>query len=241
MVSLNELKRAMPTHSRSLVTQNVVDVINQLEGEEGIDFAEHYKQNFLTLSHVLKTGQYSTSDYMSAIRYVAHKLLENSDIDAYHLTFPDRYNRLMNKWLETGMDETTVRSTKISPYVTAYKSGELVKKLAEQALLPSKILNAPMFQDALNVQYDRMYNSFRDQDRIAAADSVLKYTAPNEITKIELDIGIKGSDEIQAMRDEMQRLALQQQTGIKAGTNTSLEIAESTLLFEEAIEVEVDA
>jgi len=60
------------------------------------------------------------------------------------------------------------------------------------------------------------------------------------VTKIELDVGIKGSDEVQSLRDEMQRLALQQQIGIKAGTNTALEIAESRLLFEEAIEVEVD-
>jgi len=242
-MTLEELKGIAPKHSKGLVTQQVVDVFNGLETSEGEDFVEHYKQNFLTLSGVLKTGQYSMPDYLSAVMYVAHKLLGNTDIDAYHLTFPDRYSRLMNKWTATGLTEDIVRGQKISPFVTAYKSGDLVMKLAEQALLPSKILNAPMFQDALNVQYDRMYNSMRDQDRIAAAESVLKYTAPTEVTKIELDVGIKGSDEIQSLRDEMQRLALQQQTGIKAGTNTSLEIAESRILFEDAevIEGELDA
>jgi len=237
-MTLEELKAIAPRHSQSLITQSIVDSFNQLEEDEGEDFAEHYKQNFLTLSAVLKTGQYSIKDYMSAVKYVAYKLLSNTDIDAYHLTFPDRYGRLMEKWLAEGLPEDDIRGKKISPFVTAYKTGELVQKLAEQALMPSKILNAPMFQDALNVQYDRMYHAVRDQDRIAAAESVLKYTAPNEITKIELDVGVKGVDEITSLRSEMQRLARQQQIGIEAGTNTSIEIAESKILFEEAVIVE---
>jgi len=237
-MTIEELKAATPKHSRGMITNHVVEVFNQLEGEHGEDFAEHYKQNFLSMSSVLKSGLYSTKDYMSGVKYVAHKLLQNTDIDAYHLTFPDRYERLMAKWTAEGMTEDEVRSKKISPFVTAYKTNDLVKTLAEQALMPSKILNAPMFQDALNVQYDRMYNSIRDQDRIAAAESVLKYTAPNEVTKIEIDVGVKGTDEVQALRDEMMRLALQQQTSIAAGTVTSLQIAESRIMHEEIIDVE---
>ncbi len=241
-MTMEELKSATPKHSRGMITNHVVEVFNELESDHGEDFAEHYKQNFLSMSSVLKTGLYSTKDYLSGIKYVAHKLLQNSDIDAYHLTFPGRYERLMTKWTGEGMTEEEVRSQKISPYVTAYKSNDLVKKLAEQALMPSKILNAPMFQDALNVQYDRMYNAYRDQDRIAAAESVLRYTAPNEVHKIEVDVGIKGSDEVQSLRDEMQRLAHQQQVAIEAGTSTSLQIAESKILFEEeVIEGEIDA
>jgi hypothetical protein len=146
----------------------------------------------------------------------------------------------MEKWTAEGMNEDNVRANKISPFVTAYKKGDLVQKLSEQALMPSKILNAPHFQEALNVQVDRMYHSIRDQDRIAAAESVLKYTAPNEVHKFEMDVGIKGNDEVQSLRDEMQRLALQQQTSIKAGVNTSLSIAESKLMHEEVIEAEIE-
>ena len=237
-MTLEELKSATPKHSRSMITQHTVDVFNELESEHGEDFAEHYKQNFLSLSVIMKTGSYSIKDYINAVKYVAHKLLQNTDIDAYHLTFPDRYQRLMDKWTAEEMTEDEVRAQKISPFVTAYKTGELVQKLSEQALMPTKVLNAPHFQAALNVQIDRMYNSFRDQDRIAAAESVLRYTAPNEVTKIEVDVGIKGHDEVQSLRDEMQRLAHQQQVSIAAGTNTSLQIAESQILHEEIIDVE---
>ena len=237
-MTIDELRSATPKHSRGMITQNIVDVFNELEGEHGEDFAEHYKQNFLTLSGILKSGAYNVGDYISAIKYVSHKLLQNSDIDAYHLTFPDRYTRIMEKWMAEGLTEEEARSQKVSPFVTAYKAGELVQKLAEQALMPTKVLNAPHFQAALNVQVDRMYNSFRDQDRIAAAESVLRYTAPNEVTKIQVDVGVSGSDEVQSLRDEMQRLALQQQTSIAAGTNTSLQIAESQIMHEEIIDVE---
>ena len=237
-MTIEELKSATPKHSRSMITQHTVDVFNELETTHGEDFAEHYKQNFLSMSAVMKTGSYAIKDYINAVKYVAHKLLQNTDIDAYHLTFPDRYQRLMDKWTATGMTEDEVRTQKISAYVVGYKTGELVQKLAEQALMPTKVLNAPHFQAALNVQVDRMYNAFRDQDRIAAAESVLRYTAPNEVTKIQVDVGVSGSDEVQSLRDEMQRLALQQQTSIAAGTNTSLQIAESQIMHEEIIDVE---
>ena len=111
-MNLEELKAIVPKHSRSMITQNIVDVFNALELDEGPDFAEHYKQNFLSMSGILKTGQYSTQDYISAVKYVSHKLLENTDIDAYQLTFPDRYNRLMDKVENTGSKITRGRDTR---------------------------------------------------------------------------------------------------------------------------------
>jgi hypothetical protein len=239
-MTLEELRAATPKHSRSLITPAVHATFERLEAEDGEDFAEHYRQNFVSMSSVMKSGSYSMKDYISAVKFVAHKLLENSDIDAYHLTFPERYQRLMDKWTETGMEEDEVRAQKISPFVTAYKKGELVQKLSEQALMPSKILNAPFFQDPLNVQATLMYTARSEMVRMSAANSVLTYTAPNEVHKFEMDVGVKGSDEIQAMRDEMQRLALQQQTSIVSGINTSLAIAESKIMHEPTIEAEIE-
>jgi len=238
-MTLDELKGAVPKHSRGLINQRIVDVFNALELDEGEDFAEHYKQNFVSMSSIMKTGKFSTKDYINAVKYVSHKLLENSDIDAYHMTFPDRYNRLMNKWLEQGLAEDEIRGSKISPYVTAYKKTELVTKVLEQSLVPSRILNAPMFQDALNVQASLMYTARSEQVRSQAAESVMKYTMSPEVQKIELEIGIKGQDEILALRTEMHRLAEQQRGTIVSGTNTSLQIAEQKLLHDIVEDAEI--
>ncbi len=242
-MTIEELKAAVPKHQRGMITERIVNVFNQLESEEGEDFAEHYKQNFIGLSHILKSSNYSITDYINAVKFISYKLLENSDIDSYQMTFPERYARLLSKWQEEGMTEEEIRERKISPYVSAYKRNDIVKNLMEQALMPSRILNAPYFQQALNVQLDLMYNARSEMVKLGAAESVLKYTAPNESTKIELEVGVKGQDEVQALRDEMMRLASQQQLAIQSGINTSLEIAESKLLYEEVeevIEVEED-
>ncbi len=230
-MTIEELKAGVPKHSRGLISQKVVDVFNNLEGEEGEDFAEHYKQNFITLSRVLKGGEYRISDYISAVKFVSYKLLENTDIDSYMMTFPNRYARLLLKYENVGTEEE-IRAKSISPFVSAYKKNDLVAKLTEQALVPARILNAPMFQDALNVNYDLMYNARSEIVQQKAADSLLVHLAQPEIQKIELEVGVKGQDEIGAMREEMRRLAGLQQGAIVAGSNTPLQIAESKLMHE---------
>jgi len=230
-MTVEDLKKAVPKHVRGMIGENVVNVFNSLEGEEGPEFAEHYKQNFISMSSVMKGGQYAVKDYLDAVKYVAHKLLENSDIDAYQLTFPDRYARLMEKYADEG-DEAFIRGAKISPFVTAYKKGDLVTKVLEQSLVPSRILNAPMFQDALNIQMGLAMTARSEIVRSSAAESVMKYTMSPEAQKIELEVGIKGQDEVMALRTEMHRLAAQQQATIISGTNTSLQIAEQKIMHE---------
>jgi hypothetical protein len=237
MMTVEELRGSVPKHVRGMIKQNVVDVFNMLESDEGEDFAEHYRQNFVSMSSVMRGGQYSVKDYLDAVKYVAYKLMENSDIDAYQMTFPHRYARLMDKYRDEG-DEAYIRGAKISPFVTAYKKGDLVTKVLEQSLVPSRILNAPMFQEALNIQMGLAMTANSEIVRSTAAESVMKYTMSAEAQKIELEIGIKGQDEILALRTEMHRLASQQQTTIVSGANTSLQIAEQKLLYEEAIDVE---
>jgi len=188
------------------------------------------------MNSVMRGGLYSTKDYMNAVKFSSFRLLKNSDIDSYMMTFPDRYARLMNKHADFG-DEAAIRSEKISPYVTAYKKNDLVVKVTEQALVPSRILNAPMFQQALNIQMGIAMGARSEQVRSQAAESVMKYTMSPEVQKIELEVGVKGQDEVLALRTEMHRLASQQQATIESGTNSALDIAEQTLLHD-VIDVE---
>lgn len=238
-MTLDELKSALPPRQKKLVTQGVVDMLNQLEADDGIDFAEHYMQNFVSMSTVMNDSNFSLKDYVSAVKFVAYKLLEHTDIDAYRYTFPDRYERLMEKWIVTGLSIEDIRGQKISPFVTAYRQNELTVKVFERSLVASRIFNAPLFQEALNVNASLMYTARSEMVRQAAADSILKYTENKEAQKIELEIGVKGQDEVVALHTEMNRLALQQQAGIRDGSVTSIDVAHSKLLHE-VIEVEAE-
>jgi len=235
MITLEELKDIAPRGAKNLVSNNVVDIINGLESDEGVDFADHFKQNMISMHTVLKSGEHSVTDYLNAIKFVLYKMMENSDIEAYKLAFPDRYARLLVKFNDVG-SEADIRSQKISSYVSSYKANAIVVKVAEQALVPPRILNAHMFQEALNVQMNLAMNSRSDMVRTTAANSILIHLKQPDVVKMELEVGIKGQDEIQSLRDEMRRLAGAQKEAIEVGSNSPVDIAHSQLIYDIEIE-----
>lgn len=237
MVTLEELQKAVSPKYRKYINEDMVDTVN---GIEDPDFREHFRQNLISMSSVLADGRYSVKDFVSAVKFVSYKVLEESDIDAYMYTFPDRYNRVLNRWLEEGLDESEIREKKISPYVSAYKRNELVAKVFERTLIPSRILNAPLFQDALNVQVELMYSARSELVRQNASKTVMEYTNTPEAMKIEMDIGVKQDDEVVALRNEMARLAAMQLEKIQNKVMSSKDIAHSKLLVEETIDVDIE-
>jgi hypothetical protein len=236
MITLEGLTEQTPKHARKHINKNVVDILNGLEGEHGEEVAENFKQNFISMSSILKSSMYKTTDYINAVKFVSFQLIGNSDIDSYHMTFPDRYKRLLEKYSDYGSEEE-IRTKKISPFVTAYKGNDIVVQITTQAMIPPSIMNAPMFQTALNIQMDLAINAKSEMVRMQSADSILKHLKMSEVKKIELDIGIKGQDEIESLRNAMAELAYAQRTAIETKMNSPHEIA-SIKLVHEIIEVD---
>ena len=234
MITLDSLKRHLPKNSRRVVTQSTVDTINALTEGDGEVFAEVFKENFISYTKVLTMGEYRINDYMNAVRYVSYLLMQHSNIDAYMKTFPDRYDGLLLQYQDFG-DEAWIRDNKIASYASMYNQNKLVNQVREQSIIPSKILNAPMFQQALNVQAHIMLNSRSDMVRMQAANSILIHLKPDETVKIELDIGLKENDAISELRKVTQELAATQRLAIQSGSASTKEIAESVI-----IEAEVD-
>jgi hypothetical protein len=69
---------------------------------------------------------------------------------------------------------------------------------------------------ALGVLADRMENAKLDKDKIAAADTLLKHTAPKD-NKLELNIGIGNTDAITSLNDQLAALAKRQQSLLSSG------------------------
>lgn len=236
MITMKELEKAVSPKNRKYITEDMVETLNKIQDP---DFREHYKQNMVSMASILADGTYTTKDFTNAVKFVSYKLLEETDIDAYMMTFPDRYERLMNKWLAEGLTEEQIREQKISSFVAAYKRNDLVAKVFERTLVPSRILNAPLFQEALNVQVQLMYSSRSDIVKQQAAKTVMEYTHTPEAVKIEMEIGMKEDDEIKALRDEMAKLAAMQLEKIENKVLTSKDVAHTKLLHD-PIDVEVD-
>jgi hypothetical protein len=145
----------------------------------------------------------------------------DTNIAAYVKTFPDRYQT----FLANGTTEKDIAS-----YVSSYNKNKLVNLIMEQTLIPTHVLNADMYQDALNVQAKLMLNSNSDKVRCDAANSLLTHLKPPETKKIELDIGVKQDKSIDELRDTILELGKTQRNMIEGGMSTARDVAHSVII-----------
>ena len=154
------------------------------------------------------------------MRYVSHKLMGCTNIDAYTKTFPDKYQRFVAQG---------VAAKDIASYVTAYNKSKLVNLIFEQTLIPSYVLNQDLYQKALNVQAELMVTAKSEKVRTDAANSLLTHLKMPEKQKVELEIGVKEDSSIAALRQATLELARQQRLSMEAGQMNAQEVAHSRL------------
>ena len=149
-------------------------------------------------------------DYLNAVKFVTNCLLSNSDAVAYAKTFPDRYKRLIDE----GMDDKTIYS-----FVSKFKSNKQVSQILSQTLVPIYVLNAPLLQEAINVQVDLMYNAKREDVRQLASKTLIEKLTPPESAKINMKIEVDETTKLQQAKliEHVGNIALNQQRMLAAG------------------------
>ncbi len=221
--------RALPRQLKKTVTPELVSGINKLIADP--DMRENFRENLLSYTNVMKDGRFKIGNYVAAVKYVSHKLLGSSNIEAYAKTFPDRFQRLVN---EKAADNT------ISSYATAYNKTKLVTLIMEQTMVPVHILNADMHQKAVNVQAQLMVSASSEKVRCDAANSLLTHLKPPETTKVEMDISVKQDSSIDELRATTRELAQMQRKLIADKNMTVKQVAESKLVLDpEALEASI--
>lgn len=216
-----EFKLALPVQLKSSVTPEVMGMINAaLHGPEAMAI---FKENLLSYTSVLLEGRFKMSNYVSAIKYVSFKLLGGTNIAAFTATFPDK----MLSWkLQSISDKDQ------SSYISAYHKSKLVMLIMAQTLIPTHVLNAPTFQQAINVQTELMLTAQSEKVRSDAAACLIKELKPPETTKVELDLGHGSNKTLDTLRETTQALIEQQKKMLLAGTPIKA-IAEGVLIVKE--------
>jgi len=219
-LTLDQLKKVMPKHLATSASQEIVDEVNSLLSDPQL--AQNYRDNLLSYTSVMQDGKFKVYQYIDAVRYVSFKLLGSSNLVAYIKTFPDRYQN----WLNTGVSDKDM-----SAYVAGYNKTKLVNLIFAQTLVPSHVLNADLYQKALNVQAALMNDpDVSPKVRTDAANSLLTHLKAPEVTKIELDIGVKENSAIEELRAATLALAAQQRQSIVLGSATVQGVAHSKLI-----------
>lgn len=218
MLTVADLKEALPPALRTAATQSLADMVNSASADP--EAAINIRDNFLGFTGVLKEGRFKMDDYLSAVIYVSYKLMGYTNKESYKRTFPPRYQALVARGA-TDKD--------ISAYVSAYSKNKLVNIVMEQALVPSWVLNRDVFQKAIATQFELMVNPLvSPKVRSDAANSLLTHLKAPETKKVQLDISATqntGMDELSGM---LTALAQRSQELIAQGATTR-EIAHQDL------------
>lgn len=226
-LTVDQFKVALPDKVKKSINQELIDQINATLSDP--DMYEAYRDNLLSYTKVMADGRFKIGDYVNAVKYVSHKLMGASNIEAYVKTFPDKYQRFTSQG---------VASKDIASYVTAYNKSKLVNLIMEQTLVPSYVLNQDLYQKALNVQAELMLTAKSEKVRSDAAAHLMAALKMPETQKVELDIGVKEDGSIAALRATTLELARQQRLMMEAGAMNAQEVAHSKLILDvEAKEV----
>ena len=217
-LTIEQFKQALPEKVKKSVNQELIDSINNTLSDP--EMFEAYRENLLSYTKVMADGRFKVQEYTNAVRYVSHKLMGCTNIEAYTKTFPDKYARFVAQG---------VVAKDIASYVTAYNKSKLVNLIFEQTLIPSYVLNQDLYQKALNVQADLMVNANSEKVRTDAANSLLSHLKMPEVHKVELDIAVKEDSSIAALRQATLELARHQRDSIGAGQMNAQEVAHSKL------------
>ena len=210
---------------RQHVTDEVVAVINS---EPDSELRRVFRDNALTYSSVLSAGRYSLAAYINAVKYVSLRLIGDKASTAYSKVFPDRYQNLINK---------NASSSYIASFADNYGKTALITRIMEQTMVPTHILNAGVYQEAINTQAELMRTAKSELVRQKAAESLITNLAAPAAAKIEIDIGYS-SDVIDELRATTKALAQQQLKMILNGQSNAREVAHSDIIAKKLIPME---
>ena len=222
MLTQDQFKAALPKQMQKNINQEVMDKIN--DTLRNPDTREMLRENMIGYASVMQQGKFQMDQYINAVKYVSFKTMGDTNIAAYTKTFPDKYQSFLDRG---------VVSKDIASYITAYNKSKLVNLIYEQSLVPTHVLNADVFQKAINVQAEIMADpDVSPKVRSDAANSLMTHLKRPEAQKIELDIGVKEDSAISDLRASTRELVAQQKAMLKSGTMNAKDIAHSDLIID---------
>lgn len=223
--TIDQFKQALPATLKKSVNPELIKKIDTTLNDP--DMYETYRDNLLSYTKVMQEGKFKVSSYIDAVKYVSHKLMGKTNIDAFSTTFPEKIDR----WNKAGVVQKDVAS-----YVTAYNKSKLVNLLMEQTLVPSWVLNQDLFQKALNVQAELMISASSEKVRSDAANSLLTHLKRPETQKMELQVNTQEDGSIAALRESTQQLVKMQRELIQQGGMNAQEVAHSRIIEAEVVD-----
>lgn len=226
MLSMEEVRSCVPRNFRSHITEDFLVKLD--EAMKDPELGNIMKENFLSYTNVLNNcGSSGIWDYVHAIKFISYKIMGYTIPESWKRVFPEKVERLIKEGNEKF----------ITRYATAYNKNKLVNQIYQQTLIPSYVLNAPLFQKALNELATMLDDpSVRGMARVKACEAILNYTKPPEVSKAEIQVNVTRTDAIAELREVAEQFANNMRSAIESKEKTVEEIIDLKLVEEDKYE-----
>ena len=222
MLYPSELYAVLPKHVQNRVTAQVMIDINTAILENKL--IEGFKDSLIGFTDILSQGKFKLKDYVKAIQFVCYKLMGDTHKDAYIKTHPGRYAEMLKNGYST---------KDICSLASMYARNKIVSLIMERALIPTHLMNAGVYQEAINTQAELMRTAKSEKVRCDAAANLIANLKAPEVTKMQLDVGVKQDRSvIEELYAATEKLAKQQLKSIQCGLTTAINIAQAPLQIE---------
>lgn len=204
------LKEVMPRGYRGYIDDNLVDKLNRWGEEDSKEETEWYRENFCTYLGVIEGRNVSLDRYIKAVKYCSLRLLGVNIIDSWTRTFPEKVDRVKK---DTEGDDELFKS-RCQDYATAYNTTKLVVMIMGQSLVPSYIVNAPYYQEAINklVEIIRDKTVRNGMTKVKACEAILNATKQPEVIEnnVNVNFGVGGitNSAMDELREVTNKLAM---------------------------------
>lgn len=215
-VTIDDLKRALPSRKNSVTTE-IVDYINnslnepEFQGESLLQTATTYEK---VLAGKTTTGLF---EYLRALKFCAYMVsLDDNYTEAYIKTFSDR------DFVASRMSAPTESSRyrELTSAASRYRRSRLVVDILTHSQIPLDMLFTGKRYEACMVLAELMVSSKLDKDKIAAAKELLAATKGAENIKIDLGVTTQENSATQNLMDQLAGIAARQQKMLESGASS---------------------
>lgn len=212
----DDLKVELRRGSKKDFTDEHLKFVDQLCTEEGFDH-ELFKSQMVSFTDALKGNKRAKPiDYIKAIQYCTYISMNNSQVNAYKKTFPDR--------VASKKTEGTVRAS-----ASIYHRTDLVQSIIKTSQVPMHL----MFMSERYRAVEKLVNLMNDPDashriQMESADKLLSHIKPPEESKLTLDVNVN-NEAIQSLDAKLEALAGAYLDRVEKGKITAQDIVDADL------------
>lgn len=194
-ITVEKLKKFMPKGTASKVTEEIVEFINNIENDTGLN-QEYAEERVMSCMHLLGKQGVTLEKLVNAVKYCTLKRYHDNK-KAWAITFPKEYDALVK------------RNGFIDSHVSEYNKTYLVVEIDKMMLIPFHLQYDKLKHEALQVQANLMRGiGANEDDRVTphiqhlASKAIMDMLKSPEENSIELKIG--ASDAMVAVQQELQ-------------------------------------